>query len=410
MEEPLPLKKGISLGYLLLVASIAVMLFYGGFLLGQWQEGQDPLSGNGSSIIPDGSLFGSEETLDFELFKETWSIIEDSYLRTPVADDVLFYGALQGMVDALGDPYTTFFDPEMATEFTQELDGKFSGIGAEIGKRNDLIVIVSPLAGSPAESAGLLSGDYILSVDGEDTYDWSVNETVMKIRGEIGTPVTLSIYREATEETFDLTLTREEIDVDSVTWSIRDDGVAVIEVSMFNEETTPLFDQAVQDILAADAKGIVLDMRNNPGGLLTEAINLAGYWFDGKTAVIERVGETEFEFPSSGAAQLASIPTVILVNEGSASGTEILAGALQDYHLATLMGMQTFGKGSVQEYHEFPDGSALKVTVAEWLTPSGRSINEIGITPDQIIELTLDDYNAGTDPQFDTAIDFLTQR
>ncbi|MFA6522278.1 MAG: S41 family peptidase [Patescibacteria group bacterium] len=402
--------KGASLGYLLLAASLAVTLFYGGFFLGQWQGATSGTSVNGTAVIPSGNLFGNESDLDFGLFEETWTLIRDTYLRTPVEDETLFYGALEGMVNALDDPYTTFFDPETAKEFTEELDGVFSGIGAEIGKRDDLIVIIAPLPDSPAQRAGLLSGDAILAVDGEDTYDWSVSETVMKIRGEIGTDVVLTIYREGEETSRDVTLTRAEINVDSVTWELRDDGIAVIEVSMFNEDSTTLFQQAVQELIPQNPKGIVLDLRNNPGGLLTEAINLAGFWVDGKTVVQERVGETEFEFPASGSAQLAGIPTVVLVNEGSASASEILSGALQDYKLARLIGTQTFGKGSVQEYHEFPDGSALKVTVAEWLTAKGRSIDKVGIEPDQIIELTLEDYNAGTDPQFDAAIDFLTAR
>lgn len=300
-----------------------------------------------------------------------------------------------------------FFVPTEADAFTKDLEGKFFGIGAEIGLKDDHIIIVAPLAESPAEKAGIQAGDIIVSVDEKSTKDWGINETVLNIRGEKGTPVTLEVVREGVDAPFDITIVRGEITIDSVKWEIRDDGIAVVSIFMFNEDTTVLFQKAVQEILTEDVKGVIIDVRNDPGGLLSEAINIAGFWIDGDTVVIEKVGDVERPFRSQGAPRLAGMPTVVLVNGGSASASEILAGALQDFGAATIIGEQTYGKGSVQEYHEFEDGSALKMTTAKWLTPKGRSISNTGIAPDIIVEYTLDDFNEERTPQLDAALDFL---
>ncbi|MBU0614352.1 S41 family peptidase [Patescibacteria group bacterium] len=398
-----------SLGYVLFAVTVIVAIFYFGFVVGSWQGAKMGSDGNTNSSIKPFWVSDQVKGVDFDLFWDVWTLAQDSYVYGPVDEVELFYGSIQGMISSLEDPYSVFFDPDQANEFNQELDGSFFGIGAEIGEKDGYIVVVAPLEGSPAEVAGIRSGDRILAVDGNDTYDWSVTETVMHIRGEEGVEVLLTLYREGDDNSFDVSIERKEIVIDSVKWEVRDDGIGVIEVYMFNEDTTPLFKDAVQELLAANVEGIILDLRNNPGGLLTEAINLAGFWIENDTVVIERIGGEERGFSASGNARLAGIPTVVLVNGGSASGSEILAGALQDYGMAILIGEQTFGKGSVQEYHEFNDGSALKVTVAEWLTPFGRSINKVGIEPDEIVLYTQEDYDAGKTPQFDAAIDYLSR-
>lgn len=347
---------------------------------------------------------GIEDNVSFQQFWRVWDLVEELYLRGPISEKDLFYGAIEGMVDSLEDPYTVYFDPEDAAAFNEELDGEYSGIGAEIGKEDDYIVVVAPLSGSPAEAAGLLAGDYIIEVDGEDVIGATVDYAVSIIRGQAGSEVALTVVRNGFDNAIEVTITREDIKINSVEWELRDDGIMVIELYMFNEDTTSLFRQAAQEILTSDVKGIVLDLRNNPGGLLTEAINVAGFWIDDDIVVQERVGGSVQGYAANGFAWLADIPTVVLVDGGSASGSEILAGALQDYHLATLIGEQTYGKGSVQEYYEFDDGSALKVTTAEWLTPLGRSIDHLGIEPDIFVEYTLEDYEAGRTPQLDAAI------
>ena len=413
MEDKNSFLKRLKPGHWIGIITAAIALFYIGYLVGNVQGMR--------SLVPEGEPHVSNQgdisqvfidDLDFLQFWQVWNLIKDNYVNRPVSEADLFYGALEGLVDGLDDPYSVYFDPDATAQFTADLDGTFYGIGAEIGLADEYlgeqyIEVVAPLAGSPAEGAGLAAGDVITAVDGEDVNGWTVTEAVMTIRGEIGTPVVLTIIRAGVESSFDIEIIRGEITIDSVEWEIRNDGIAVIDIYMFNEDTVPLFQEAAQEILEAGIDDLVIDLRNNPGGLLGAAISVASYWVDGEPVVIERIRGVETEFFASGSARFANLNTVVLVNGGSASGSEILAGALQDYGAAVIIGEQTFGKGSVQEFHEFEDGSAVKITVAEWLTPLGRSINEIGIVPDMIVEFTLEHLNAEETPQIDAAIDYL---
>ncbi len=393
----------VILGVVLLVAT-----FYLGLFVGAWQATSVATDVAGESdVVNQNRFFNRADDVDFGNFWEVWDLVQEVYYQ-PVSEADLFYGAMEGMVWGLGDPYSVFFDPGAAEEFDNELDGVFYGIGAEIGKKDDVIVVIAPLSGSPAEGAGLMAGDEIWYVDDMDIFGYSVHEAVQIIRGEIGTEVVLTVAREGVDEFIEIPIIRDEIQISSVEWEIRDDGIAIIEISMFNDDTTDLFTQAVREALAAGVDGLVVDLRNNPGGLLTEAMNLAGFWIDDMTVVQQRVGDDVQSYDAAGNAWLSTIETVVLVNGGSASASEILAGALQDYDYATVIGEQTFGKGSVQEYYELPDGSALKITVSEWLTALGRSINEVGITPDIEVEYTIEHYEADQTPQIDAAIDFLT--
>jgi carboxyl-terminal processing protease len=346
--------------------------------------------------------------VDFNMFWDVWKLAKSQYVDQPVSDKDLFYGALDGMVFGLQDHYSTFFDPESAQAFNDELDGTFFGIGAQIGLDKDgFITVIAPLPGTPADKAGILAEDHILAIDTVDTTGMSVDEAVKKIRGEKGTSVKLVILSKGAKTPKTVEITRDEISVKSVTWKMRDDGIAVITVTIFNEDTTKLFADAVTDIMKKNAQGLVVDLRNDPGGLLDSAINLAGYWMDGKTAVMEEVRGKRTETIARGNNLLSKMPTMVLVNGGSASASEILSGALQDYHFAGLVGEKTFGKGSVQEYHDLPDGSAVKITVARWLTPLGRSIDKEGIMPDTVVPFTVEDLHANRDPQLQKAIDLL---
>jgi carboxyl-terminal processing protease len=345
--------------------------------------------------------------VNFDMFWDVWSLVKNDYVDSPAADKDLFYGALQGLVWGLEDPYSTFFTPKMAEEFNQQLDGTFFGIGAEIGLDDSAnVVVVSPIKGTPADRAGLRPEDMILAIDGLTTAGMSVNEAVDKIRGEKGTTVVLTLGRPGAEA-FDVSIIRDEIKIDSVSWEVRDDGIAVISINVFNDQTPSLFAEAVQDIQDQGSEELIVDLRNNPGGLLDASIILAGYWVGDKVVVIEDTGEDRTDLKGRGVPLLAETQTVVLVNGGSASASEILAGALQDYNNATVIGEQTFGKGSVQEYHELPDGSAVKITVARWLTPLGRSIDKEGIAPDQVVAYSLDEEHADTDPQLEAAVNFL---
>jgi carboxyl-terminal processing protease len=353
---------------------------------------------------------GTADEVEFRQFWEVWQLLKEKFYRQPIDESQLFYGALEGLAAGLDDPYTSYFPPAEAEEFQTALSGKFSGIGAEIGIKEERVSVVAPLPDTPAERAGLKAGDIILSVDGEDTVGWTIEEAVSRIRGERGTVVVLEIYRPSTEEApFEVSITRDEIQIQSVRLVERDDRITHLVITHFNGDTRDAFSEAVDDILAQDPEGIVLDMRNNPGGFLDTALFVAGEWVGDEIVVKERRQGVIFgELRGSGRNRLKGIPTVVLVNEGSASASEIVAGALQDHGAATIVGVKTFGKGSVQDYINLDDGSAVKITIAEWLTPSERVINEQGLVPDVVIEPTEEDYEAGKDVQLEKAIEVLT--
>jgi carboxyl-terminal processing protease len=330
------------------------------------------------------------QDVNFSLFWQVWDLLKEKYLyQDKVQDLSLFYGALAGSVAALGDPYSIFFNPETASEFTEELSGRFEGIGAEIGIKNNQLTIIAPLPETPAERAGIRAGDKIYAIDNLDTTGMSTDQAVNLIRGEKGTDVVLLIVHKGETKTTEITITRDTIDINSVRWEMKADNIAYIRITAFNEDTGRRFKEAVNEATLQGAERIVLDLRNNPGGFLDMAVELGSYWVDNDVMVQEIFSDASLNknYYSSGRAVLADLPTVVLVNGGSASASEILAGALQDYGLATLVGEQTFGKGSVQELETLSDGSAVKITVAEWHTPLGRSINKEGILPDVVIPL-----------------------
>ena len=337
------------------------------------------------------------QDINFDLFWEVWDTIEKEYVdKDKINEKEMFYGALYGLVGAIGDPYTIFMDPMLSQEFEESLNGTFEGIGAEIGIREDILTIIAPLAGMPAEKAGLMSGDKIYAINEESTAGITIDEAVKKIRGTKGTDVTLTISRNGFEAAQDITITRGTIVVNSVQTTIKDsetktskdaktkdDDIFVIEISNFNNDTLNLFNKAINEVIKINPKGIILDLRNNPGGYLDTAVEVASEWIEEGVIVTEEFDENnKNEFLARGRARLKDYKTIVLVNQGSASASEIVAGAMQDYKKATIVGMQTFGKGSVQTIENFYDGSSIKITVAKWLTPNGNYINEQGITPD----------------------------
>ncbi len=352
------------------------------------------------------------QDVDFSLFWDVWDILQEQYVdKDKLNEKKMFYGALQGLVSSVDDPYTVFMDPKIAQDFEDDLSGTFEGIGAEIGIKNDILTIIAPLSGMPAEKAGLLAGDKVIAIDKESTAGISIDEAVRKIRGPKGTQVTLTISRDGLDNIEDIAITRDTIIVRSVRTQHRDDNIFVIKISNFNEDTENLFNQAVKEIVEINPTGVILDLRNNPGGYLDTAIEIASEWIEDGVVVIEKFSEEKkHEYLARGRARLKDYPTVVLVNQGSASASEILAGALRDYEKATIVGKQTFGKGSVQSLEDLRDGSSVKITVAKWLTPNGDCINEQGIIPDQEVELTPEDYNENRDPQTDRAIEILLNK
>lgn len=326
------------------------------------------------------------QSVDFNEFWSVWDTIEKKSVKRPVDEIQLYHGALAGLVGSLGDPYSVYFPPDIAEQFQEELQGSFSGIGAEVGAKDGRIVIVSALAGTPADRAGLKTADIISEIDSKSTAGLTVDEAVKRIRGPEGTTVVLTIDRtQGQKAPFQVTIKRERIALQSVTHTDLPDGVMLITIKSFDEQTDKLFQDAVAAAQEKKSRGIILDLRNNPGGFFDTSISVASEWLqDAQTVVAERgAGETSrHDYTTVGSHRLYGIPTVVLVNGGTASAAEIVSGALQDHQAATIIGTKSFGKGSVQEYEQLPDGSGLKLTVALWYTPNDRSINELGITPD----------------------------
>lgn len=389
------------LKFFLLIAIIAAA-FAGGLWYGQKQI---PFAGPIRIINEEA---GKPQDLDFSLFWDTWRLVEQKYV-SKVDKQKMFYGAISGMVKAVDDPYTVFMDPAETKKFDEELSGVFDGIGAEIGVKKSIIAVIAPLPDSPAEKSGLKAGDKILKIDDAITMDMTVDEAVSLIRGPKGTVVTLAILRDSEAESREIKITRDTIIIESVELKFTDSAkgkIAVLKISRFGEDTFQNVKISASEILRQGAKGIVLDLRNNPGGFLDSAVDIAGVFLPKDEIVtIEKFSnDNKKEYFTAGSSELGKIPLVVLANEGSASAAEILAGALKDDRQIKIIGEKTFGKGSVQEVQTLKDNSTLKITIAEWLTPSGKNINKEGIKPDIEIKLTKEDFDAGKDPQMEEAL------
>lgn len=349
---------------------------------------------------------GVTSTVSFNQLPEVWDFIKKNHISESPDQTKAVYGALQGMVESLEDPYTVFLTPEDTESFRDEIGGIFEGIGAEIGMKDEQLVIIAPLPESPAERAGLLAGDRVESIDGTPTLGMTLDEAVGRIRGNKGTTVTLVIRKPGVDTPQEVQIVRESITVKSVRLTMQDGGIGTIKLSYFGAQTEQEMRDAANQFLLKGGKGLILDMRSNPGGFLNTAVSLSSFFMEkDKVVVIERFKDgSQTEYKSADGGELKGIPLIVLVDQGSASAAEIMAGALQDHRLATLVGTKTFGKGSVQQLEEFKDGSSLKLTVAKWLTPQERSINEQGITPDVEVGMTKEDYDANRDPQMDKAL------
>lgn len=362
------------------------------------------------SIVPEDTAIDSD--LDFSLLWQVWQIVKSSYVEQPVEDKTLFYGAVSGIAESVGDPYTHWFSPEEAASFNQDLSGEFEGIGAEIGMKEEQIVVIAPLTNSPAATAGLQPNDMIIKIDETETVNLSLDEAVKLIRGPKDTIVTLTIYRTGDADVTEVPVTRAKIEYSGVSYveqTVSDHTIGIITMSQFNQNTAAELIQTAQKILLSKPAGLVLDLRNNPGGLLDDSILIASQFINDGVIVTEKYSNGSVkEHPSSGNGLLVDQPPlVVLINPGSASASEIVAGALQDHRRATIIGEDSFGKGSVQNYQSLPDGSSLKVTVARWFTPNGHSIDKQGIKPDILVERTVEQYRAGEDPQLEKAKSWL---
>ena len=384
------------------VAALILLAFWGGYSYGKTQIPSEFLIEGVTN-----QRVGQPEDVDFSLFWDAWRVIQEEYVGSDNLDhEAMLYGAIEGMVKAIGDPYTTFFPPEEEKLFREDISGSFEGIGAEIGLRDDILTIIAPLEGSPAQKAGLRAGDRVVAIDGKSTQDMNLNEAVRLIRGEQGTSVVLSVVRDGEAE--EITIVRDTIQVPVASWENRD-GVAYVRLFSFSARSPEEFARIMQEVERAGLDRIVLDLRNNPGGFLEASQRIVG-WFvsPGEVVVIEDFGEgsqeEDQEYRAVGSGVFKDAKIVVLINEGSASASEIAAGALRDINGTLLIGEKSFGKGSVQQLENLRKG-ALKVTVARWLTPKGTSISEEGLIPDVVVEMDEGELPEGEDPQLQRALE-----
>ncbi len=345
--------------------------------------------------------------LDYSSVDTVYKSIKDNY-DGQLDEAKLLDGLKSGLARAAGDPYTEYFNAKDAKEFYGELDGTFEGIGAQLGKDKDgNIEVIAPISGFPAEKAGLKPKDLIAEIDSKTTSGMAIDEAIKLIKGPAGTVVKLTIVRAGSAQ--EIRITRALITIPSVKSEVKD-GIGVLTISRFGDDTSNLATAAAQDFKAKNVRAVILDLRNDPGGLLEAAVSVSSLWLNNKTVLTERRDKTVIQtYESRGEAILAGLPTVVLINAGSASASEITAGALRDNNAATLIGEKSYGKGSVQQPINLVDGSLLKVTVARWYTPSGKNIDKEGITPDQVVTITETDVKAGADPQMASAISKLQQ-
>lgn len=353
------------------------------------------------------------QDVDFSLFWQTWQKIEEKFVNPEEFDEQkMIYGAISGMVESLNDPYTVFLNPEDTKKFMEDVTGRFEGVGMEVGIRKNQLQVISPLEGTPAQKAGMLPGDRIMKIDGADTWDITIEEAVRLIRGEKGTEVILTILRKDWDTSQEISIIRGVIEIPSLKMEMIEDDIAYIKLYQFSERAGYDFKKAAIEILNKQNSQIILDLRNNPGGYLDVANDIAGWFLEkGDIVTIEEFGDgrKNKEYKAGGNGAFLEYKIVILINQGSASGSEILAGALRDNRQILLIGETTFGKGSVQELEQLEEGSSLKITVAKWLTPNGEFITNKGLEPDIKVEMTEEDYKEGRDPQLDRAIEIIKE-
>lgn len=403
----------INVGALL----VAILAFVVGWQLGH-KDVELKWQGFRSSVKIENKEPPQNVNLDFKLFWDTWDLVNKYYFDKSALDPTkMFYGAIQGMVAAIGDPYTVFLPPSQQKVSKEELNGSFEGVGIQLGFNKDRrMVVMAPLSSSPAEKAGILPEDIIVKVDGKDTANMTLPEAVDLIRGPRGSQVVLTIFREGESDTRDVTLVRDTIIVKSVEVSYKQSDsnkkIAHIKLSRFGERTEEEWNEVIENVLSENVDAIILDVRNNPGGFLEGAVFIASEFLDGGDVVLQENNKGEkIPYKVNRQGRILKLPMVVLINKGSASASEIVAGALQDRNRAQLVGTKSFGKGTIQEAQELPGGTGIHVTVAKWLTPKARWVNSSnGFEPDVKIEMPKPEngvVDATKDPQLDKAIELL---
>lgn len=371
------------------------------------------------ATLPLNPELGKPDAVDFSPFWETWRLIDKEFVGPELpSQEQKLWRSIQGLVSSLDDPYSVFFPPKESKNFEDEISGNFEGVGMEIEIRDQVLTVVAPLKGTPAESAGILPGDLVLEVDGTKTQGLTISESVNLIRGEKGSEVILTVFRESIFETIDIPVIRDTIQIPIVETKVfEEDKVFLINLFSFSANSAQLFQDALGEFAQLNINEgynkLIIDLRNNPGGFLESSVDIASFFLpSGKIIVQEDFGGGEMgtTFRSKGYDVFPDdLKLAILVNGGSASASEILAGALRQHDKAILVGENTFGKGSVQQLFDVTSNTSVKVTVARWLLPDGTTIDKEGIAPDVEVGLTREDFEAGRDPQLDKAIEVLIQ-
>lgn len=394
---------------------IALVALIGAAFIGGYAVGRDRAQYPASSGSPLGGSVPPPHGVDPSPLWKAWNVLNEKFVPASttapkVTSDEMLWGAISGLASSFGDPHTTFLPPEDAEAFETDISGSFEGVGMEVGIRNNNLVIVSPLPGTPAARAGLHAGDRIRAIDGTDTTGMTVERAVKMIRGPKGTTVELLISREETEKPFIVSVVRDAIVVPAITTQLRNDGIFVIKLTNFSALSPGQFRSALREFINANSDRMVLDLRGNPGGFLEAAVDMASWFLPMGVPVVREDSagkQPEVVHRSKGYAVFnRNLKMAILINKGSASASEILAGALSEQGVAKLIGEASFGKGSVQELIDITDNTSLKVTVARWLTPKGKSISDGGLKPDIEVEMTVDDFEAGRDPQMEAAVKY----
>lgn len=388
--------------------------FSGGFIVGHLLPASAQLPGL-SDLLPSGAGVQPEqeaatpdnlETL-FAPFWQAWNIVHEQYVDQPIDDQALMQGAIRGMMDALGDKQTFYMEPQVYESETSSLQGEYEGIGAYVDTDGDYLTIVSPIEGSPADAAGLQPGDQVIAIDGEDMTGVAPEQARLKVLGPEGTDITLTVMREGEPEPLKFVITRQKITIHSAEGKMLENDIAYVDINTFGDRTTRELGDTLDNLLEQNPRGIIIDLRNNPGGYLSTAVEVSSEFIEEGVILYEEYGDgRREEHIAQGGGRATDLPIVVLINEGSASASEILAGALQDYNRATLVGAKSYGKGSVQNWVPLSDNQgAARVTIARWLTPNERQIDHVGLEPDVIVEMTPEQFDAEEDPQLDTALE-----
>jgi carboxyl-terminal processing protease len=406
----------------LLVITIGLGSFAGGFVSGHLTAVDGlPFLSEDQGLIPAPTASAEQQAATpedvqalFAPFWEAWNLVHNNYVDIKDVDDItLMRGAISGMMQALGDEHSSYMDPEGYALANDSLEGEYEGIGAYVDTTTEYLTITSPMPGSPAEEAGLKPGDQVMAIDGEDMSGLPGEAVRLKIIGPAGTTVHLTIKRDGEDDLLEFDITREKIEVESASGEMLENEIAYVQVTTFGVNTTPELLATLEDLMAQNPKGIILDLRNNGGGFLQTAVEVTSQFVDEGVVLYEQYGNEErttFDAMSGGLATDENLPMVVLINEGSASASEIVAGALQDLGRAELVGVTSYGKGSVQNWIPLSgDNGAVRITIAKWLTPNERTIHEIGLTPEHVVEMTEEDRLAERDPQLDKAVEVLLE-